>query len=292
MVRVIYPVERYRKGARSLPEGPEIRRAADRITEVLAGRRLRRLFFAFPRLKPFEKRLRGRTVCAVEARGKAILMHFDNGCTLYSHNQLYGRWHIVAGDDYPQTTRSLRVALHTADHAVLLYSASDIAILKSGELDRHPYLSRLGLELLQPETGVDAVAALLAQGEYRRRCLMGLLQDQRVLAGMGNYLCCEALHVSGIHPRQRPSDLGGDRLRRLAENCLELTRRSYRTGGVTNAPARAEALRKQGVAFEDYRFHVYRRAGQPCYHCGEIVIKDRFCGRMGYICPGCQRFSR
>jgi len=28
---------------------------------------------------------------------------------------------------------------------------------------------------------------------------MGLLQDQRVMAGMGNYLCCETLHVAGIH---------------------------------------------------------------------------------------------
>jgi formamidopyrimidine-DNA glycosylase len=32
---------------------------------------------------------------------------------------------------------------------------------------------------------------------------------------MGNYLCCEALHVAGIHPQHRPADLSATQLRQL-----------------------------------------------------------------------------
>ena len=275
-----------------MPEGPEIHRAADRLAGVLDGRCLQRLFFAFDRLKPFESSLRDTRVRAVEARGKAMLIHFDDGHVLYSHNQLYGRWQIVGGHTYPQTSRSLRVALHTENRAALLYSASDIAVLDSAALAQHPYLSRLGPDLLQAQIDAGGIAARLARPAWRRRCLMALLQDQQVLAGMGNYLCCEVLHVSGVHPRQRPADLAADRLRRLAHNCLVLTRRSYRTGGITNSPQRVKTLRAGGTAFEDYRFHVYRRAGQPCYRCGAPIVKGRFCGRMGYICPVCQPAGR
>jgi len=120
---------------------------------------------------------------------------------------------------------------------------------------------------------------------------MGLLQDQSVMAGMGNYLCCEALHVAGIHPQHRPADLSAAQLRQLTGSCLHLIRQSHETGGITNDLERATILRKQGASFEASRFHVYRRAGLPCYHCGTDIIKGRFCGRMGYLCPTCQRRS-
>ena len=269
-----------------MPEGPEIRRAADTLAEALSGRKTHRLFFAFEHLKPYEKQLCNKTVLSVQSRGKAILTHFDNGYSLYSHNQLYGRWQIIEGDNYPQSTRSLRLAIHSENHTALLYSASNIEILKTRQLNTHPYLSRLGPDLLDPETTIDAIIERLAA---RRRCLMSLLQDQSVLAGMGNYLCCEALHVSGIHPQQKPVDLNDRQLRQLAENCLSLTRQSYQTQGITNAIKRAENLREQGLDFEDYRFYVYRRAGQTCYRCKDTIVKGRFCGRMGYICPTCQQ---
>jgi endonuclease-8 len=233
--------------------------------------------------------LQGETVCQVTARGKAILTRFSNGLTLYTHNQLYGRWLITTDDEYPDSTRQLRLAIHTGDRTALLYSASDISILTDAELQQHPYISRLGPDLLDPGVDAGQLAARLNEKQYRRRCLMGLLQDQRVIAGMGNYLCCEALHVAGIHPQQQPTDLSANQLRRLTDSCLHLTQQSYETGGITNNPERATILRQQGAAFEAYRFHVYRREGLPCYRCGTDIIKGKFCGRMGYLCPTCQQ---
>jgi endonuclease-8 len=274
-----------------LPEGPEIHRAADELAAAIAGQRVTKVFFAFDHLKPYASRLQGETVCQVTARGKAILTRFSNGLTIYTHNQLYGRWRIIADGEYPDSSRQLRLAIHTGNHTALLYSASDISILNDAELQQHPYISRLGTDLLDPGIDAEQLAARLGEKRYRRRCLMGLLQDQGVMAGMGNYLCCETLHVAGIHPQHRPADLSATRLRRLTDSCLHLVRQSYETGGITNDLGRATTLSKQGASFEACRFHVYRRAGLPCYRCGTDIIKGRFCGRMGYLCPTCQRQS-
>ena len=86
-----------------MPEGPEIRRAADEIAAAIAGRIAGEVFFAFEQLKPYEEILSGRRVSAVEAKGKAVLIHFANGYTIYSHNQLYGKWLIRPAYDYPNT---------------------------------------------------------------------------------------------------------------------------------------------------------------------------------------------
>jgi endonuclease-8 len=92
-----------------MPEGPEIRRAADKVAAVLVGEKIEKVGFGLEHLKPFEERLSGCTVTAVDTRGKAMLTRFDNRLTIYSHNQLYGRWYTVRRPRMPKTQRQLRV---------------------------------------------------------------------------------------------------------------------------------------------------------------------------------------
>lgn len=271
-----------------MPEGPEIRRARDELVILLEKQVVDDVFFAFDALKPFQSKLKNEHIVAVESKGKALLIRFSNGYTIYSHNQLYGRWFICPDSQAPDVKRQLRLVIHVNGGSAFLYSASDILVLKEHELNEHPYLRKLGLELLSGDTTQQIVFERLFEYRKSRRCLMSLLQDQRVLSGMGNYLCCEVLHVSGLHPASRLCDLDDRQLERLAQHCLHLTWQSYETGGVTNLLARAEVMKGQGVEFEDYRFNVYRRGGLSCYQCDMPIIKDKFCGRMGYYCPGCQ----
>ncbi len=275
-----------------MPEGPEIKRIADELALAIKGRKLQHVYFAFGRLQGFSKKLAGAKVLDVSSRSKALLTRFDNGLTLYSHNQLYGRWLILPAGDYPASSRSLRLALHTRDKMALLYSASDIEVIKTASLKQHSYLNKLGPELLDPNTAPDEVISRFDDRCFQRRKLMGLLQDQSFISGMGNYLCCEALHVSDVHPAMRLLDLDRRQRVRLAKTCLRLTRQSYKTGGITNLITRAQNLRKAGLAFEDYRFHVYRREGLACYKCGATIMKDRYGGKTGYVCPRCQSVNK
>ncbi len=67
-----------------MPEGPEIRRAADNLEAAIKGKPLTDVWFAFAQLKPYESQLTGQLVTRIETRGKALLTHFSNGLTLYS----------------------------------------------------------------------------------------------------------------------------------------------------------------------------------------------------------------
>ena len=123
-----------------MPEGPEIRRAADSLEAAIKGEPLTGAWFAFPQLQHYQSQLVGQRVTHIETRGKALLTHFSGGLTLYSHNQLYGVWRVVDAGEQPETTRVLRVRLQTARRAILLYSASDIEMLTPEQLARHPFL--------------------------------------------------------------------------------------------------------------------------------------------------------
>ena len=67
-----------------MPEGPEIRRAADSLEAAIKGEPLTGAWFAFPQLQHYQSQLVGQRVTHIETRGKALLTHFSGGLTLYS----------------------------------------------------------------------------------------------------------------------------------------------------------------------------------------------------------------
>jgi|SRR5688500_167117 len=270
-----------------VPEGPEIRRAADRLAAAAVGRELVRVWFAFPALKPFEPGLVGRRIEAISPQGKALLTCFDNGLTLYSHNQLYGVWRIEAPGDPAHASRSLRVALETADVALRLYSASDVAILRDDEIRSHAFLSRLGPDVLDPALDASRIVDRLGEPRFRNRSLGSLLLDQGFLAGMGNYLRSEVLFNARLRPERRPGELDAAQLRRLAKALLDVPRRSYRSRGIEAAAGmKSDYLTDTPDSF---RFAVFDREGLPCPACGGPIRRLESGSRRLYLCPACQR---
>jgi endonuclease-8 len=272
-----------------MPEGPEIRLAADRVARVVQGQVIEEVKLELPALRRFEKRLVGRNVSAVDTHGKAMLTRFDNGLTLYTHNQLYGRWYTTRRSKLPDTTRQLRVALHTDTGSALLYSASDIHVLTERQLAHHPFLSRLGPDILNRSLTAGDIAERMTTARFVGRSLGSLYLDQGFLAGNGNYLRSEILWAAHVSPGSKPRDLTASAIKRLARETIRIARRSYRTRGVTVPDRLARELRAAGESYESYRFQVYGREGLPCRKCSAPTERAQVAGRSVFYCPSCQR---
>ncbi|MBL8260821.1 MAG: endonuclease VIII [Xanthomonadaceae bacterium] len=269
-----------------MPEGPEIRRAADALAAAVVGKPLVRAWFWTPTLQRHAKGLVGRTIEAITPHGKALLTRFDHDWTLYSHNQLYGVWKVAASGERPDTSRSLRVALETADRAILLYSASDVSMWRSDEIHAHPFLAKLGPDVLDPALDAATVAERLRDPRFKGRALSALLLDQGFLAGMGNYLRSEVLFEARLAPALRPANLSAAQIRGLAKALLDIPRRSYATRGIEPASGmRGDYLTDTPDGF---RFRVFDREDQPCERCGSPIVREEHGMRRLYLCPHCQ----
>jgi endonuclease-8 len=184
---------------------------------------------------------------------------------------------------------SLRVALHTNSKSALLYSASDIEVLDAAALEAHPFLRRLGPDILDPALTWQAIALRLNGPRFRGRSLASLYLDQSFLAGIGNYLRSETLYFAGIAYRRRDVDMSRADRERLARQTLAVARRSYRTRGVTNPFARVRNRKAAGdTSRSAHRFAVFARDDQPCDACGETIRHAEAGSRRIYFCPGCQ----
>ncbi|MDR8391590.1 endonuclease VIII [Aliifodinibius sp. S!AR15-10] len=274
-----------------MPEGPEIWREADRLSEVLAGRKVSEIYFAFDELKEYEEILNNREVKTVEPRGKAILTRFDGGLNIYSHNQLYGKWKFAENGERPDTNRSLRLALTNGEHSALLYSASEIEVLTDEQLPEHDYLKKLGPDVLHPDTDYEIVLDRYQDEDFQNRKVATLLLDQSFLSGLGNYLRAEVMFTAGVHPDLKLRQCTIEQKENMAEASIGLARRSFETGGITTDPKTVEALKREGKSRSQYRHFVYGREGDFCYKCGTEIQVDKTGGRKLYYCPECQSKS-
>jgi endonuclease-8 len=270
-----------------MPEGPEIRKAADQVERAIAGKQAVHVAFTQSKLKHWNSILSGRTVRCIETRGKAMLTRFDNNLNIYSHNQLYGRWLCVPPGKLPNTKRQLRLSIKAIDRWALLYSASDIEVLKDNELEHHPFLKKLGPDVLSPKLTIDQVTKRLLDKRFHNRQLGSFLTDQSFVAGLGNYLRCDILFYEKLHPRTKPSQLAPIQIKSLASTILRMPQQSYNTEGITNDLNKTKQLLSQGVELEDARFLVFHREGLLCYCCGEQIQKQNISGQC-YLCLKCQ----
>jgi endonuclease VIII len=271
-----------------MPEGPEVKRAADEIGKAITDRPITEIFFAFSHLKPYEQILQGQTVQSVRSKGKATLINLENQLTIYSHNQLYGKWIIRKAYSYPETNRQLRLAIHNSSRSAFLYSASAIEVLDGVAIAFHPFLSNLGPDVLDETTTVEQVVQRFQDKRFRRRNFLSLLLDQRFLCGLGNYLRSEVLFVAGLHPTHCPTDCTPEQIMQLAIAAISITQQSYQTGVLTNNLQIVAQLQQQGYHRASYRHYVFNRKDKPCFICSTLIIKAISGGRRYYYCPNCQ----
>lgn len=271
-----------------MPEGPEIRLAADEIASVIEGKVIEEIEVGLPSLEPYVEQLTGKVVTEVETRGKALLTHFENHLTIYSHNQLYGVWKTAKRGQYPTTNRQLRLALHTRDKSALLYSASDISVWPREALGEHPLLRKLGPDILNPALTAEQIVDILMSKKFQNRSLASFYLDQGFIAGLGNYLRTEILFAARVHPDVKPSQLSDDTLLRLAQETIRISKRAYNTRGYTVDDELLNSLKAADSDYEGTRFMAFNRESLPCRICVTPIEKGQRGSRRIYWCSNCQ----
>ncbi len=268
-----------------MPEGPETHALADRLSTLLVDETLTHVRFIDPALQRRRALLEGQRVLAVEARGKALLTAVEDGWTLYTHSHLFGFWRFVEDLDALPDGAPPRLVLATVRGVAALYAAPSISLWRTDALDGHPYLAKLGPDVLDPAVDAKVLLAHMRTPRFARRTLAMLLLDQGFAAGMGNYLRSEALFQARLAPHRLLQDLTTGERRRLANALLDVPRRAYRAKHDDTLPPGKDYLARMRAQFG---FKVFERKGDPCPRGDGRIVEARLAGRRLYWCKGCQ----
>jgi endonuclease-8 len=255
-----------------MPEGDTIFRAATALQRALQGARV--TSFESDVLRgPFPT---GERIEKIEARGKNLILRFEQGRALRTHMMMTGSWHLYReGEKWQRSARQARVVLHADNGFVAVcFNAPVVEWLGKGE----EAIARLG-----PDATADSFdgAAAFARLSARAELPVGVaLMDQGALAGVGNVIKSEALFRCRVDPFAKVSALQPESLRKLIGDSHALLVRN-----------RAGGQRTTRTSLDGGRLWVYGRSGKPCFVCGETIRMRRqgAAARSTYFCAACQK---
>jgi formamidopyrimidine-DNA glycosylase len=291
-----------------MPELPEVEVTRRRIAPLLLGRRIlhvhttRNSYFFVTRPSRVRSGLEGRTVEALERRGKYLVARLDGGGRLVLHLGMTGQLFASGAASVRLLSATARAALapeqqwrfqpdaHThlrlcfADRGAEVYlrdvrKFGKVMLLADGET--HPRLERLGPDAL--EVGGEA---LFRATRRRAVAIKQLVLEQAVLAGVGNIYADEALFHAGIRPTRRAARLTRAECERLAAAIRAVLTRSIETGG--SSISDYVAPDGSDGSYQSER-RVYARTREPCGSCGTPIRRVVIAQRSTHYCPGCQR---
>ena len=273
-----------------MPEGPETRRMADSISTALINKKIISFSFFHEQLDPL-KALSNISVFDALSKGKAIIIRINGGLSIITHNQLYGKWTFNRPDTQMKTNRKLRIEFVTEKKAVRLWSATNIVLCNTKDEHLHSYINKIGPDVLDDATDQTVIRKRLIEKKFRNRILSSTLLDQSFIAGIGNYLRSEILFFSRLNHLKKPSDLDEAQLNNLSKEIKNVSLRAYLQKGKTMDYDSIGKLFGNTDNFKRLRHMVFGRAGQPCFICGDTVIKLFSSSRRVYLCTTCQEFS-
>ena len=272
-----------------MPEGDTIFIVARTLRSALVGERILRFESVYPALTRIDQDhpLAGRTIDAIDSRGKHLLFSFSGDLVLHTHLRMNGAWHLYAtGAAWRRPARDMRILIATARAVAVGFNITTADFLTNKALLRHKDLARLGPDLL-----ADNFDQREAARRIRARAsdaLADVLLDQRVMAGIGNVFKSEILFEAGVHPLAPVASLDDTAIDRVLTVARKLLRVNVLDRTRTLAPTRGR--RTTNSLHPGKGLWVYERAGEPCRRCGARIrtMKTGVDARITYWCPSCQ----
>ncbi|MBA2278875.1 bifunctional DNA-formamidopyrimidine glycosylase/DNA-(apurinic or apyrimidinic site) lyase [Candidatus Saccharibacteria bacterium] len=289
-----------------MPELPEVETVRRGLHGLIIGKTIKAVKHDWPKsfpnaLNDVEEFLIGAKISDVRRRAKVLMIDLDSGYSLVVHlkmtGQLVYRGKEVFGAGHPSGSlvgklpdKSTRVNIEFTDGSNLYFNDQRkfgwMRLMPTIEIPNIDFMKKVG-----PEPLGDEFTSKIFISRVRRRAnttIKAALLDQTVLAGIGNIYADESLWGARVHPATRVHDVSPAKLKVLYTELRFVLNLAIEKGGSTDRNY-VNAEGKKGSYIEFAR--VFRREGQQCTRCGNIIIKTRVAGRGTHSCPHCQILS-
>ena len=152
----------------------------------------------------------------------------------------------------------------------------------------NPKIIIKGLGSLGPEPFSEDfnLSYLSEQFSKRTKSVKSVLLDQTIIAGIGNIYADESLYEAGIAPFRSAQTIKKYELVKLRESIIQVLRKSIGSGGTTFSDFRDIEGSNGNYSMQT---KVYRRTGEKCRICKNLIERKKIAGRSTHWCKKCQK---
>lgn len=217
----------------------------------------------------------GKRIVSATREGKSLVITLDDGVELILRLRMTGR---LLWQTHPDAHRHTRFMIFLRGGVLSCIDPRRFATLT--------FLKNSSYRIRRCDPmDTSSVTTLYESVRARKVPVKTFLMDQNVIEGIGNIYACEILHEAAISPLRKTCEISLEEWERIARLGRDILMRAIECRGSSVSDWRDLFGRKGHYQGE---LKVYKRNGQPCFRCGNIVIRVPFHGRGTYFCPSCQ----
>ena len=229
----------------------------------------------------FRQELKGSKMVGTTRIGKHLLVRLDNGKVLSLHFGMTGDLHYYRlPEDAPRFER----ATFSFD------SGFKLAFVDSRKFGRIGLWASeeeyIKAKSLGPDALVISEEDLQKHLQKRKSPIKPALLDQKIMAGIGNWLADEILFQAKLHPETIAAIITKPQLTKLVNAIREVLETSIEKEAVYRELPRTYIIHAREWDESPY---TGKDVHKNCPVCAETLLKTTVGGRATYLCPHCQR---
>lgn len=270
-----------------MPELPEVEILRQYLEETSLHQKIVEVAAEDPKrqvtlpLEDFQETLKGRSFVSTTRIGKHLLVRLDNGKVLSLHFGMTGDLHYYRLSE--EAPRFGRVTF-------FFDSGFKLAFVDSRKFGRvgiwdseEAYLKAKGLGPDALEIGTETLFKSLKK---RKSPLKPALLDQKILAGIGNWLVDEILYQARLHPEMIAAQLTMEQANTLHQAMQHVLKTAIEKEVVyRDLPASFLIHSREW----DDSPHPETNSHKHCPRCETAILKTVVGGRATYLCSTCQK---
>jgi formamidopyrimidine-DNA glycosylase len=265
-----------------MPELPEIITITRQLNTVLSSKKIISVHQS-ENIKHLElsntPKIMCRRITATKLIGKTILIETEANYSILIHLGMTGRLLYNSTDKYEKCR----------------FTFGDNSYLAFSDVRKFGYLKILTREQVRQKVeniGPNALRLntneLYAATQKSKTDIKTLLLNQKIISGLGNVYATDALFIAKVHPQALAKSLNPNQTENLCKAIKKILNEGIKNRGIS-MNRYVDAFGKTGN--QQNHFRVYKKAGQKCSKCGNIIESIKQKGRTTYFCPRCQKFT-
>ena len=288
-----------------MPELPEVETVRKGLEQKLKNFNiseieiLRASTIAFPSEEEFKNGIKNSLVEKWDRRGKYLIAHLKKSSIVSNQNKIKSNGYLVIHlrmtgyfqwiEEFCPPCKHTRIRFFDSKKRELRFidvrSFGQMWWIKKGLIPEEIIkgLGTLGPEPFSKDFNVKYLEKKLSK---REKSIKAVLLDQTIIAGIGNIYADESLFAANISPFRKANSISKKELIKLIDSIINVLRESIGSGGTTFSDFRD----LEGVN-GNYSMlaKVYRRAGEECSICKNLISRKKVSGRGTHWCNICQK---
>lgn len=282
-----------------MPELPEVETVVRSLRPFIIGRSLVQIEVFHPKSFPnvnLRSAILNQPIKDVKRRGKMIEISWNNDYLLLTHLKMTGQLlfkgkNKLAGGGHP--TKNIITLPNSHTRVIYTFDNHDQLFFNDMRLfgwqkiltptEEKIILQKLGPDADDKQITLDYLRQAFS---HTQRAIKQVIMDNRLMVGIGNIYAAEILFAAGINPLTPAKRLTLEQIKKMLSCQRDILQKAIAMRGTTFDGRYVDA-KGEGGNYES-QLQVYGRQGEPCKHCGHLLVNSKIGGRSSVWCRHCQ----